>query len=83
MVIDHIATQGEHHAVDVLRTEAVEHQWLVQRHDVGHQISFATDGCFGCLDAEHRRHQQQQIKHRRSVRFSGHVHGPRGGCSKG
>ena len=42
VVIHHITAQGEHHAVDVLRPQAVEHQRLVQGDDVRHQIAFAT-----------------------------------------
>ncbi|MCY1449430.1 hypothetical protein D9M71_661650 [compost metagenome] len=83
MVIDHIAAQGEHHAVDVLRTEAVEHQRLVQRHDVGHQVAFTSRCRFGDFDAEHRCGQQQPGKDGWSVECAGHDHGPRCGCSQG
>ncbi|MCY1285434.1 hypothetical protein D9M70_343700 [compost metagenome] len=41
--IHHVAAQGEHHAVDVLRAEAVEHQRLVEGDDVGHQGALALD----------------------------------------
>ncbi|MNJ59173.1 hypothetical protein D3C77_548410 [compost metagenome] len=44
--VDYIAAQGEHHAVGILRTEAVEHQWLIERHHVGHQIALAAHGGF-------------------------------------
>ena len=83
MIIDHIATQGEDHAVNVLRTEAVEHQRLIQRHDVGHQIALTARSRFGQLDAEHRGRQQQQMKDGWNVENAGHDHGPRCGCSQG
>ncbi|MNX53456.1 hypothetical protein D3C86_841520 [compost metagenome] len=82
-VIDHVASQGEHHAVDVLRPEAVEHQRLIQRHDVGHQVAFTARSCFGNLDAEHRSGQQQPREYLWSVVNAGHDHGPHCGCSQG
>ncbi|MNP13585.1 hypothetical protein D3C76_1058720 [compost metagenome] len=42
--IHHITAQSEHHAIGVLRAEAVEHQWLIHRHDVGHQGALALHG---------------------------------------
>ncbi|MCY1342263.1 hypothetical protein D9M68_271800 [compost metagenome] len=42
LVVHHVAAQGEHHAVGVLRTEAVEHQRLVERDHVGDQRALAT-----------------------------------------
>ncbi|MNZ24461.1 hypothetical protein D3C78_416090 [compost metagenome] len=41
VLVHHILTQGEHHAVGVLRAKAVEHQWLVQGDHVGHQGALA------------------------------------------
>ncbi|MNK72024.1 hypothetical protein D3C87_914920 [compost metagenome] len=72
MFIDHIAAQGEHHAVDVLRAEAVEHQWLIEGDDVGHQVALATYGRAGQLDAEHRGQNQQPVNQGRSVRKASH-----------
>ncbi|MNL89657.1 hypothetical protein D3C87_2201150 [compost metagenome] len=46
MLVDHIAAQGEHHAVGILRTQAVEHQWLIDRHHIGHQVALAAHGGF-------------------------------------
>ena len=43
-VVHHILAQGEDHAVGVLRTQAVEHQRLVQGHHVGHQGALALHG---------------------------------------
>ena len=51
--INHIAAQREDHAVGILGTEAVEHQWLVERHYVGHQIALAAHGSFAdCLPTQ-------------------------------
>ncbi|MNI73979.1 hypothetical protein D3C73_1300340 [compost metagenome] len=83
VVVDHIAAQGVDHAVDVLRAEAVEHQRLIQRHDVRHQIAFAACSGFGELDAEQRRKKQQQVYQVMSVGDTGHDHGPRCGGSQG
>ncbi|MCY1342114.1 hypothetical protein D9M68_352110 [compost metagenome] len=44
VAVHHVAAQGEHHAVDVLRTEAVEHQRLVEGHHVCHQRPCAING---------------------------------------
>ncbi|MNY27309.1 hypothetical protein D3C86_1612070 [compost metagenome] len=41
LAIHHVAAQGEHHAVGVLRAEPVEHQRLVHGHHVGHQGALA------------------------------------------
>ncbi|MNZ14520.1 hypothetical protein D3C78_314460 [compost metagenome] len=46
VLVDHIAAQGEHHAVGILRTQAVEHQWLIDRHHIGHQVALAAHGGF-------------------------------------
>jgi len=44
VLVHHVLAQGEHHAVGVLRAQAVEHQWLIQRHHVGHQRALALHG---------------------------------------
>ncbi|GAB3473677.1 hypothetical protein GCM10027398_27930 [Azotobacter salinestris] len=43
LLVDDILAQREHHAVDVLRAEAVEHQGLVDRYHIGDQGPRATD----------------------------------------
>ncbi|MNF84855.1 hypothetical protein D3C84_672350 [compost metagenome] len=65
VLVQHIAAQGEHHAVDVLRPQAVEHQRLVEGDDIGHQVALALDGGLGVCAGEERAQQQEsatQIK---------------------
>ena len=83
MVIDHVAAQRVHHAVGVLRAEAVEHQRLIERHDVGHQVALAAHRRADHFDAKHRGQQQQQFDEGRSGMKAGHDQKPRKGCSQG
>ncbi|MNZ67462.1 hypothetical protein D3C78_857130 [compost metagenome] len=65
VAVHHVAAQGEHHAVDVLRAQAVEHQRLVQGDHVGHQVALALDRRLGVFAGKERAQQQQgaaQIK---------------------
>ena len=62
--VHHVAAQRVHHAVDVLRPQAVEHQRLIQRDHIGDQPALATGGCLDVLDLptaeEHGQSEQPQ-----------------------
>ncbi|MNE12943.1 hypothetical protein D3C80_1057660 [compost metagenome] len=78
VVIDHVAAQGVDHAVDVLCTEAVEHQGLVQHHHVGHQVAFATCGGLGFIveerfQAQHGHGHEAQVFDGRRLSLTFHV----------
>ncbi|MNN46486.1 hypothetical protein D3C81_1608680 [compost metagenome] len=60
--VDHVAAQGVHHAIGILRTEAVEHQRLVESDHVGDQIPRTTGGrlrLFALCRAEQQRQRHQ------------------------
>ncbi|MCY1281966.1 hypothetical protein D9M70_307880 [compost metagenome] len=64
LVVHHVAAQGVHHAVDVLRAHAVEHERLVERDHVGDQGAFAA-GCrlrfFRLTACEQKRQGHQSL----------------------
>ncbi|MNJ59375.1 hypothetical protein D3C77_550570 [compost metagenome] len=60
MLVDHVAAQGEHHAIGVLRPQPVEHQRLIEGNHVGHQVAFATHRSLADVLPTQRGSGQQQ-----------------------
>ncbi|MCY1400244.1 hypothetical protein D9M71_153200 [compost metagenome] len=86
VLIDHVAAQGVDHAVDVLRTEAVEHQGLVQHHHIGHQVSLTARSGLGliveeCIHTQHGHGHEAQVSDGRSMSLTSHVIVSGGHCA--